>query len=122
MSTSQLTQHQANGPPAAFEDFLQTFKTSSSATETSATNALQDLNIEEDDLSEEYDFMDDVDGGSGARARRMAEKRGDPKKKYMTLLQDVADRYKSEITIELDDLDVVRLANPPPLFPRRVVC
>ena len=54
--------------------------------------------------------MDDVNGDSGARARRMAEKRGDPKKKYMTLLQDVADRYKSEITIELDDLDVVRPA------------
>ncbi|KAI9715753.1 MAG: Mcm2-7 hexameric complex component [Candelaria pacifica] len=91
---------------SAFEDFLQTFKSSSSATEASATNALQDLNIDEDDLSDEYDFMDDADGDNGTRARRTNDKRADPKKKYMALLQDVADRYKSEITIELDDLDV----------------
>ncbi|KAI9751884.1 MAG: Mcm2-7 hexameric complex component [Candelina submexicana] len=91
---------------SAFEDFLQTFKSSSSATEASATNALQDLNIDEDDLSDEYDFMDDADGDTGTRARRTAEKTRDPKRKYMALLQDVADRYKSEITIELDDLDV----------------
>ncbi|KAI9697659.1 MAG: Mcm2-7 hexameric complex component [Candelina mexicana] len=95
---------------AAFEDFLQTFKSSSSATEASATNALQDLNVDEDDLSDEYDFMDDVDGDTGTRARRTAEKTGDPKRKYMALLQDVADRYKSEITIELDDLDVYEKA------------
>ncbi|KAI9870686.1 MAG: Mcm2-7 hexameric complex component, partial [Pleopsidium flavum] len=89
----------------AFEDFLQNYKSSSSATETSATNALQDLNIDEDGLSDEYDFMDDVANGSSKRPAGRGDKALDPKKKYMAILQDVADRYTSEVTIELDDLD-----------------
>jgi DNA replication licensing factor MCM7 len=86
---------------AAFEEFLQTFK----STPTSAlANALNDMNIEEDDLSDEYDFMDDEDEG-GENARRQAGSNAkQPRLKYMDLLQKVADRYEDEITIDLDDL------------------
>ena len=88
----------------AFVDFLTKFKSSSSASEASATSALQDLNIDDGDLSDEYDFMDDVEGNDTSRRRTERE----PKLKYMNLLQEVANRTKSEITVELDDLDVVR--------------
>ncbi|MCJ1282107.1 Mcm2-7 hexameric complex component [Xylographa opegraphella] len=91
----------------AFEDFLSSFKSSASASELSATNALQSLNIEEDHLSDEYDFMDDA--ADGAVPTRSSQRRGadrEPKRKYMGILQKVADRQTSEICIELDDLDI----------------
>ncbi len=68
---------------------------------------MQDLNIDEDGISDEYDFMDDVANGSSKRPTGRGDKGLDPKKKYMAILQDVADRYTSEVTIELDDLDTV---------------
>ena len=86
---------------------MQNFKSSPSATESSATRALEGLNIDEDNLSDDYDFMDDVANGSTRRPPGQGDKRQDPKKKYMAILQDVADRYRSEVTIELDDLDTV---------------
>ncbi|MCJ1419022.1 Mcm2-7 hexameric complex component [Xylographa parallela] len=90
----------------AFEDFLSSFKSSASASEASATNALQSLNIEEDNLSDEYDFMDDAaDGAVPTRSSQRRDRERDPKKKYMEILQRVADRQTSEICIELDDLD-----------------
>lgn len=46
------------------------------------------------------------DGAAGQRSRRQGHNR-DPKKKYMQMLQDVADRVTSQITIDLDDLDAV---------------
>lgn len=92
---------------AAFEDFLNTFKSSASATEASATDALEDLNIDEDGLSDEYDFMEDT---TDATARRRRGREKDPKKKYIEILQKVADRKASEISIELDDLTVVSTA------------
>lgn len=93
---------------AAFEDFLASFKFSSSASEASATNALQDLNIDEDGLSDEYDFMDDAaEGAINARRSGRGGRDRDPKKKYMEVLQKVADRQTSEVCIELDDLDTV---------------
>ncbi|TVY41074.1 DNA replication licensing factor [Lachnellula occidentalis] len=86
---------------AAFEEFLQTFKTSPSA---SITHALGDMNIDEDDLSDEYDFMDE-DDNEGQNARRQERSQAKmPKLKYLDLLQKVADRYEEEITIDLDDL------------------
>ena len=98
---------------AAFEDFLTNFKSSASATEVSATSALQDLNIDEDGLSDEYDFMDDAADGNGvARSTHRNGRAQDPKKKYMEILQKVADRQLSEICIELDDLEVVSLLDP----------
>lgn len=67
------------------------------------------MNLDEDVGSEEYDFMDDAENGNGAqRSRRGAQQHG-PKLKYMALLQDVADRRKDHITVELDDLDLVGL-------------
>ncbi|KAL9122878.1 MAG: hypothetical protein Q9187_000567 [Circinaria calcarea] len=91
---------------AAFEEFLTSFKSSASATEASATDALQGLNIDGDGLSDEYDFMEDAADANGEiRPGRRSHRNRDPKKKYMELLQNVADRQSSEICIELDDLD-----------------
>lgn len=44
--------------------------------------------------------MDDAAGQSGGRTARR-----EPKKKYLEMLQKVADREISEICIELDDLE-----------------
>jgi hypothetical protein len=101
--------HTDNSPAEAFVEFLTTFKSSASASEASATTALQGLHIEDEDLSDEYDFMDDVDHGNGPR-RRPTRANKEPKLKYKNLLQEIANREKSEITIELDDLEVVRIS------------
>jgi len=82
---------------------LQTFKSSS----TEATEQLQDLNLGEDGQSDEYDFMDESDDGAAGQRSQRQEHNRDPKKKYMQILQDVADRVTSQITIDLDDLDAV---------------
>lgn len=86
---------------AAFEDFLQTFK--SSATE--AVEQLEGLNLGEDGLSDEYDFMDDVDDRTSTQRSRRQGRSRNPKPKYMQMLQDVADRVTSEILIDLNDLE-----------------
>ena len=53
--------------------------------------------------------MDDEAGG--ARQQRSGGQTAPKSKlKYMNLLQDVADRTVSNITIELDDLDQVRMS------------
>ena len=93
----------------AFRDFLENFKSSQSTSEDAATDAIDDLNLEEDRTSDEYDFMDDVNEEEGARRRRAAG-RGPSKRKYMSLLQEVADREKSNVLIELDDLEEVSMA------------
>lgn len=80
----------------AFEDFLRSFKSSS----TEAEDALDDLRLDGDGTSDEYDFMDDADGENGTRAQRRKTKH-----KYMDMLQDVADRKRSQILVDLDDLD-----------------
>jgi len=59
------------------------------------------MNIEEDDFSDDYDFMDDDEEDVRRRTRSQGK---EPKLKYKELLQRVADRYDDEITIELDDL------------------
>jgi DNA replication licensing factor MCM7 len=86
-----------------FKDFLETFK----STESSATDGIHDLHIDGDATSDEYDFMDDADGTDGQQRR--SDRRRETKRKYMQMLQDVADRYRSNILIELDDLDSVSL-------------
>ncbi|KAK3702382.1 DNA replication licensing factor MCM7 [Vermiconidia calcicola] len=85
---------------AAFEDFLRNFKSSSTETE----DALQDLHLDGDGTSDEYDFMDDVE--DGADAARTRQRGGAPrsKAKYMNMLQDVAGRATSQVVIDLDDL------------------
>lgn len=92
----------------AFKDFLKHFKTLQSSSETAATEAMEDLNIDGDRTSDEYDFMDDADDQEGAETRG-ARRRREPKLKYMQILQDIANRDISNIVIELDDLEVVGL-------------
>ncbi|KAL1304596.1 hypothetical protein AAFC00_003565 [Neodothiora populina] len=89
---------------AAFEDFLRSFKSSS----TEAADALDDLKLNEQDDDNEYDFMDESEeegaqqqpGESGRRTRQNRSKA-----KYMNLLQNVADRKVDAVLIDLDDLD-----------------
>jgi MCM N-terminal domain len=90
----------------AFKDFLKNFKTSESASEAAATEAIQGLRIDGDRTDDEYDFMDDVD----------TEQRRDPKTKYMQVLQDIANRDSNNILIELDDLETVSQAIWPQCF------
>lgn len=85
----------------AFQEFLQTFKTSP---KTNLSSALHDMNIDEDDFSDEYDFMDEDDDEAQNARRRIRSQAKEPKLKYMDILQKVADRYEDEITIDLDDL------------------
>lgn len=62
------------------------------------------MNIDEDDFSDDYDFMDDDDEEGQNVRRRMRAQAKQPKLKYMDMLQKIADRYEEEITIDLDDL------------------
>ncbi|KAJ9626264.1 DNA replication licensing factor MCM7 [Taxawa tesnikishii (nom. ined.)] len=84
----------------AFEDFIRNFKSDTEEAE----DALKKLNLNENGTDDEYDFMDESDDGEAARksSRRQHSKSG---RKYMDMLQSVADREISHITIELDDLD-----------------
>lgn len=86
--------------PEAFQDFLQNFKSKSSSAE--AADQLQGLNINEDDLSDEYDMMDDSDdpAPAGSNSRN-------GKQKYLQMLQEVADRERQDIVIDLNDLEAV---------------
>ncbi|GLA39707.1 Mcm2-7 hexameric complex component [Aspergillus niger] len=86
----------------AFKHFLKHFKSFESASESAATEAIEDLRIDEDGTSDEYDFMDDVAQEGGAQ--RAGRRRREPKLKYMQVLQEVADRERTNILIELDDL------------------
>ncbi|KAK1819187.1 DNA replication licensing factor MCM7 [Friedmanniomyces endolithicus] len=85
------------GKNAAFEDFLRHFKSSASETE----DALDELHLDGD--SDEYDFMDDTEAGADrAQANRKSTR---SKEKYMNMLQDVAEREKSQVLIDLGDLE-----------------
>lgn len=92
----------------AFQDFLENFKSSQSKSEEAAADAIDDLNLDEDRTSDEYDFMDDVAEDTGSRSRRAGRSRPS-KRKYISMLQEVADRERSSVLIELDDLEEVRL-------------
>jgi DNA replication licensing factor MCM7 len=91
----------------AFQDFLENFKSSQSKSEETAADTIDDLNLDEDRTSDEYDFMDDVAEDNGSRSRRAGQSRPS-KRKYMSILQEVADRETSSVLIELDDLEEVR--------------
>ncbi|OJJ46640.1 hypothetical protein ASPZODRAFT_66081 [Penicilliopsis zonata CBS 506.65] len=95
----------------AFADFLKHFKTFESASEAAATEAIEDLNLDGDGTSDEYDFMDDADE-SGAQRSRADKRRREPKLKYMQILQEIADREKTNILIELDDLNTFEKSLP----------
>ncbi|KAJ5569769.1 DNA replication licensing factor MCM7 [Penicillium hispanicum] len=95
----------------AFKDFLKHFKTLQSTSEAAATEAMEDLNIDGNRTSDEYDFMDDVEDDQGVETRG-ARRRREPKLKYMQILQDIANRDITNVLIELDDLDVFEKALP----------
>lgn len=101
-------------PVAAFEDFLKSFK-STAVTEADARDALSNLNMDDDDEEVE---MNDTPGrrttrSGGARARPRRPKAAAPelKIKYMVQLQEVSNRERDSVTLELDDL---REVGPPP--------
>ena len=95
----------------AFRDFLENFKSSLSKPEEAAADAIDDLNLDEDRTSDEYDFMDDVADAAGSGSRRAGQSRP-TKRKYMSILQEVADRERPNVLIELDDLEEVRPEEP----------
>lgn len=97
-----------------FKDFLKGFKTFQSSSEAAATEALEDLNIDDGRSSDEYDFMDDAEEMEGVKTRGATRHR-EPKLKYMQILQDVANRDLSHILIELDDLAIVLIPPGTPL-------
>jgi DNA replication licensing factor MCM7 len=85
----------------AFQSFLEKFETSKTSSE-SAAEAIDGLHLDGDHTSDEYDFMDDVGDDTRSRSRRR------PKRKYMDMLQEVANRERQNIVVELDDLKEVR--------------
>ena len=92
----------------AFKDFLQHFKSFESTDASIATEAIEDLHIDGDRTSDEYDFMDDAEDGEGREGA--GRRRRQPKLKYMQMLQEVADRERSNVLIELDDLATVSIS------------
>lgn len=83
---------------SAFASFLTSYKSSASA------DSAEDVNGDGGGTSDEYDFMDDVVDGEGhSQSRRQR----DPKRKYVDRLQEIADRKREHIYIDLDDLDEV---------------
>lgn len=85
---------------------MSTYESTQSDLDAAATDALEGLNIDEDADSDDFVMVDGEENGRGAR--RKPGQFEDPKKKYMNLLQQVADRQISEVKIELDDLKAVR--------------
>ncbi|KAI9167012.1 DNA replication licensing factor mcm7 [Paramyrothecium foliicola] len=84
----------------ALQLFLTDFKTSPEQT---ITTAMGNITIDEDDLSDEYDFMDE-DDQAGQRRRQEKERQKTPQYKYKNLLQQLADREIDEMRVDLDDL------------------
>lgn len=86
--------------PAGFTSFLLDFKTSPEQT---ITTAIGNINIGDDDLSDEYDFMDEDDEAQHQRLREKARRRT-PQYKYKDMLQQVKDRKLGEVLVDLDEL------------------
>ena len=61
------------------------------------------MNINGDGDSDEYDMVDDAD--DPAPNLRTRNRRS--KAKYMNMLQDIADRARTEVIIDLNDLEEV---------------
>lgn len=81
-------------------DFLQNYK----STSTEAAEQLENLNLNGDGESDEYDMVDDEDDPApGASQRRNRHN----KAKYVQMLQDIADRTRTNILVDLNDLDTV---------------
>ncbi|KAL7275382.1 DNA replication licensing factor MCM7 [Rhizina undulata] len=93
---------------AAFESFLQNFK-SSAVSEEDARNALSNLNMDDEEEMEDTPRRRSTRAsggrarGRGARARQQ-QPQEEPKLKYMVQLQEIANREKDSIVVDLDDL------------------
>ena len=72
------------------------------------TYDLENVTIDDGDLSDDYDFMDEDEGAAARRAQEKLRKKV-PRHKYKDIMQQVADRKLNEIVIDLDDVAVVRL-------------
>ena len=79
----------------AFTAFLEKYETTQTASD-EAAEAIGGLRLDGDD---EYDFMDEVANGEAPNGQQHGTKR-----KYIEMLQEVADRDRQNLTIELDDL------------------
>ncbi|KAL8778036.1 MAG: hypothetical protein Q9194_002224 [Teloschistes cf. exilis] len=88
----------------AFEDFLTGYKSTAPVIEDTSI-ALQDLRLEQDgdNTSDEYDFMEDVAAAKEKHPSRTQT--AGANRKYMDQLQQVVDRKRNELLIELDDLE-----------------
>ncbi|CBX90187.1 similar to DNA replication licensing factor mcm7 [Plenodomus lingam JN3] len=86
---------------AAFVDFLKTFKSSS----TEAADQLENLNLNGDG-EDEYDMVD----GEDDPAPNGTQSRNKSKLKYMDMLQDIANRMRDEIQIDLNDIEAYEKA------------
>nr|UWK20599.1 DNA replication licensing factor [Trichoderma psychrophilum] len=85
---------------SAFESFLKEFKTSPEHT---LTTALGNITIDEDELSDDYDFMDEDEQARDRRRQEKAKKKT-PQHKYSDMLQLLADRKTDEFPVDLDDI------------------
>lgn len=90
----------------ALAGFLKEFKTTPEQT---LTTALGDITIGEDELEDEYDFMDDDEQASNRR-REEREQRRQPRYIYKEVLQKLANRVEDTVVIDLDDLATVRFS------------
>ena len=79
---------------------LQHFKTKS----TDATEQLESLRINGELEDDEYDMIDDSDDPAPERSQQHSTS----KSKYSNILQEVADRTRTNIVIDLDDLEEVQ--------------
>ncbi|KAF3762564.1 MCM-domain-containing protein [Cryphonectria parasitica EP155] len=84
----------------AFKTFLQDFKASPAE---SITHALGNIDIGEDDLDDEYDFMDEDDEEEERRRQERANKKK-PHHKYRDMMRQLADRKIDEVLVDLDDV------------------
>lgn len=63
--------------------------------------------------------MEDV--GNGKESRPRGGQSAAPRRKYMDMLQKVADRQLNQVTIELDDIDNVSLYAKPRVAPKVLI-
>jgi hypothetical protein len=84
---------------AAFVDFLKHFKSSS----TEAADQLEGLSLNGNGADEEYDMVDD----SGDPVPNARNGNGKSKIKYLNQLQEVSNRERDEIVIDLNDVELV---------------
>jgi hypothetical protein len=89
----------ANQRIAAFVDFLKHYKSSS----TEAADQLEGLSLNGNGADEEYDMVDD----SGDPVPNARNGNGKSKIKYLNQLQEVSNRERDEIVIDLNDVELV---------------